>query len=129
VADIYDQVLAAAIRMLKPRSAGGYGFEATLTTEVVGAYDPATGTAPVTVTNYAGSAFRDTFRKDEIDGTRVLESDVKFLVSPKLVNGNTTPILNPEYKITFDGDVYTIINVSPWNYAGLTIGFEVQGRK
>ena len=129
MADIYDRALDMATRKLKPRSAGGFGFEATLTTEIVGAYDPATGMAPVTVTNYAGSAFRDTFRKDEIDGTRVLESDVKFLVSPKLVNGNTTPVLNPEYKITFDGDVYTIVNVNPWNYAGLNVGFEVQGRK
>lgn len=128
MADIYDRALALATRMLAPRSDGGKGLAMVLTTTSVGEYDPATGTAAITTTNYDGSAFRDTYRKDEIDGTRVLASDVKFLVSPVLLNGNTTPDINPQYKMTFDSQVYTIMSVSPWNYAGLNVGFEVQGR-
>lgn len=129
MADIYDRAYAMAARMLAPRSAGGKGLEATLTKVVPGAYDPATGTSTPTLTTYAGSAFRDTYSREEIDGTRVLVDDDKFLVSPELINGDATPMLDPQFKITFDGVEYTIVNVKPWNYAGLTVGFEVQGRK
>lgn len=126
--DAYDGALETALDMLKPRSQGGYGLEMVLTTTATGEYDPATGEAPITTTTYDGSAFRDTYKKNEIDGTRVLASDVKFLVSPKLLNGDTTPDINPQYKMTFDGQTYTIMSVSPWDYAGLNVGFEVQGR-
>lgn len=126
--DIYDRSLALATRMLAPRSAGGKGLEMVLSVTSVGEYDPATGAAPITTTTYNGSAFRDTYKKEEIDGNRVLASDVKFLVSPKLLNGDTTPDINPQYKIAFDAQTYTIMSVSPWDYAGLNVGFEVQGR-
>ena len=127
--DIYDAALATATRMLKPRSQGGYGLEATFTVTAAGEYDPATGTSPITSTNYTGSAFRDSYKREEIDGTRVLASDVKFLVSPVQYNGTAMPMLSPEYKLAFDGDTYTIVSVMPWKYAGLNVGFEVQGRK
>lgn len=128
MSDIYDRSLALATRMLAPRSEGGKGLLAEFKVSATGEYDPATGTAPVVDTTYTGSAFRDTYERSEIDGTRVLASDVKFLVSPVLLSGATTPPLNPQYKIMFDGDTYTIISVKPWNYAGLNVGFEVQGR-
>lgn len=127
--DIYDAALATAANMLKPRSQGGYGLDATFTVTTVGEYDPATGSSPITSTNYTGSAFRDSYKRQEIDGTRVLASDVKFLVSPVQSNGTAMPMLNPEYKLAFDGDTYTIVSVMPWKYAGLNVGFEVQGRK
>lgn len=126
--DIYDRSLALATRMLAPRSAGGKGLEMVLSVTTTGEYDTDTGEAPITTTTYDGSAFRDTYQKDEIDGTRVLGSDVKFLVSPVLLNGDTTPDISPQYKIEFDGQIYTIMSVSPWDYAGLNVGFEVQGR-
>lgn len=129
MADIYDRALATATRMLKPRSEGGYGLAATFTVTTVGEYDPATGTSPITETAYTGSAFRDTYKRQEIDGARVLASDVKFLVSPVQSDGTAMPMLNPEYKLAFDGDTYTIVSVMPWKYAGLNVGFEVQGRK
>jgi hypothetical protein len=129
VADIYDRALGTATRMLNTRANGGYGDVAVLTVTTIGEYDPDTGTAPVTTTEYTGSAFRDTFKREEVDGVRVLATDVKFLVSPKLANGNAAPDLNPEYRINFDGQDYIVVNVMPWNYAGLTVGFEVQARK
>ena len=129
MADIYDRALATATRMLKPRSQGGYGLEATFTVTTVGEYDPATGASPITSTAYTGSAFRDTYKREEIDGTRILASDVKFLVSPVQSDGNPMPLLSPDYKLNFDGDEYTIVSVMPWKYAGLNVGFEVQGRK
>lgn len=128
MADIYDRALATATRMLKPRSEGGYGLLAELKVSVTGAYDPSTGTSPVVETTYSGSAFRDTYKREEIDGSRILANDVKFLVSPVLLSGATTPLLSPEDKIAFDGTTYTVISVAPWNYAGLNVGFEVQGR-
>lgn len=126
--DIYDRALATATRMLAPRTSGGYGNTVVMTTRVVGEYEPETGEAPITETNYTGSAFRDTYKKEEIDGARILATDVKFLVSPTLANGDPTPQLSPDYKLNFDGEEYTIISVQPWNYAGLNVGFEVQGR-
>lgn len=129
MADIYDRAYALAVRQLSPRSAGGKGLEATLTVVTEGEYDPSTGTTPITTTNYAGSAFRDTYKKIEIDGSRVLADDVKFLVSPEMINGSAMPQPTPQDTLTFDGTVYTIVSVTPWNYAGLSVGFEVQGRK
>lgn len=129
MADIYDRALATATRMLKPRSEGGYGLQATFTVTTVGDYDPDTGTSPIVETAYLGSAFRDTYKRQEIDGTRVLASDVKFLVSPVQYDGTDMPMLDSQYKIEFDGDIYTIVSVMPWKYAGLNVGFEVQARK
>lgn len=129
MADIYDRALDTATRMLKPRSDGGYGLEATFTVTTEGEYDPATGTSPIVETAYTGSAFRDSYKREEIDGTRVLASDVKFLVSPVQSNGSAMPMLDAQYKLAFDGDTYTIVSVMPWKYAGLNVGFEVQGRK
>lgn len=128
MADIYDRALITATRQLAPRSQGGKGATAVFTIVVDGAYDTATGTTPQVTTNYTGSAFRDTYKRMEIDGSRVLASDVKFLVSPELANGAATPLLDPQYKLNFDGATYNIISVMPWNYAGLAVGYEVQAR-
>lgn len=128
MADIYDRSYALAVRMLAPRANGGKGAVAVFTTVIDGAYDPATGTTPQVTTNYTGSAFRDTYKRMEIDGSRVLASDVKFLVSPELADGSATPLLDPQYKLNFDGATYNIVSVMPWNYAGLAVGYEVQAR-
>ncbi|MNE92469.1 hypothetical protein D3C80_1901980 [compost metagenome] len=55
--------------------------------------------------------------------------DVKFLVSPLLLNGSDMPEPKTQDKVLFDGDTYNVESVKPWNYAGLAVGFEVQGRK
>lgn len=126
--DIYDRSKALAVRMLAPRSKGGKGLEMTLIKSVKGPRDPDTGGATTASTNYAGSAFRDTYEQKDIDGTLIKIGDVKFLVSPVQFSGSDMPQPATQDKILFDGKLYTVIQVNPWNYAGLAVGFEVQAR-
>lgn len=128
MSDIYDRAKATAARMLAPRSQGGKGLEATLRRTVAGEYDPDTG-ASETVTDYAGSAFRDTYSLQDIDGSMVKAGDVKFLLSPVLLDGTDTPEPKTQDKLLFDGGTYNVVSVKPWDYAGLSCGFEVQARK
>lgn len=128
MADIYDRGKALAVRMLAPRSKGGKGLEMTLARTAKGPRDPDTGGTPTVITNYHGSAFRDTYAKTDIDGTLIKASDVKLLVSPVLLDGSDTPEPTTQDTILFDGKKYTVAAVLPWNYAGLAVGFEVQAR-
>jgi len=127
--DIYDRAKASAARMLAPRSKGGKGLEMTLRRVTSGEYDPETGTAGETVEEFRGSAFRDTFDQADINGTTIQQDDVKFLVSPVLLNGMDMPKPGQGDSILFDQIKYAIVNVKPWNYAGLAVGFEVQARE
>lgn len=129
MADIYDRARATAIRMLAPRSKGSKGLEMTLTRTVAGEYDPEAGGATSTITDYLGSAFRDTYSNSDIDGTLIKAGDVKFLVSPALLDGSPMPTPATTDTILFDSQRFTVESVKPWNYAGVDIGFEVQARK
>ena len=128
MADIYDRGKALAMRMLAPRSKGGKGLEMTLTRTVKGPRDPDTGGTPNVVTNYQGSAFRDTYDLKDIDNALIKAGDVKLLVSPVQLDGTDMPVPSTQDSVLFDGTKYTIAGVSPWNYAGLAVGFEVQAR-
>ncbi|MCO7546170.1 hypothetical protein [Stutzerimonas nitrititolerans] len=128
MADIYDRSRALAVRMLAPRSRGGKGLEMALIRTIEGDYDPVTGGTSTTTDQYDGSAFRDIYRQDDIDGTYIKQGDVKLLVSPAQLNGADMPEPGTQDRIQFDGGAYTIVSVKPWNYAGLTVGFEVQAR-
>ena len=128
MADIYDRAKATAIRMLSPRSKGGKGLEMILRKTVEGEYDPSTGSAEIIVTEYAGSAFRDTFELKSIDGTLIRRGDVKLLVSPVMVAGGDMPEPAENDQVVFDGVTYTVVACDPWSYAGLAVGFEVQAR-
>lgn len=122
--DIYDRGRALAIRLLAPRSAGGKGLECTVRRAGDDAYDPETGGTAVTYTDAVGSALRTRFTADEIDGTLVLASDVKFIVSPALPGG--APVTGD--LLVFDGSTYNVRQVSAGNYAGLDVVYFVQGR-
>ena len=129
MSDIYDRAKASAARMLAPRSKGGKGLELSLLRVTTGEYDPDTGTTPVTTVQYDGSGFRENYRQQDIDGSRIKQGDVKILISPLLLDGTDTPKPISQDKILFDGDTYTVQNVDPWDYAGLAVGFSVQARK
>lgn len=129
MSDIYDRAKASAARMLAPRSKGGKGLELSLLRVTTGEYDPDTGTTPVTTVQFDGSGFRENYRQQDIDGSRIKQGDVKILVSPLLLDGADIPQPISQDKILFDGDTYTVQNVDPWDYAGLAVGFAVQARK
>ena len=129
MSDIYDRAKASAARMLAPRSNGGKGLELSLLRVTTGEYDPESGTTPVTTDQYDGSGFRENYNQRDIDGSRIKQGDVKILISPLLLDGTDTPQPISQDKILFDGDTYTVQNVDPWDYAGLSVGFSVQARK
>ncbi len=129
MSDVYDRAKASAGRMLGLRASGGKGAALTLQKATAGAYDTDTGTAGSTTVDYAGSAFRDTYKQSEVDGSRIKQGDVKLLVSPLLLNGADMPEPAAQDKVVFDGSTYTVQYVLPMNYAGLAVGFEVQARK
>lgn len=122
---IYDRAKALAARLLSPSDKGA---ALTLHVKTAGAYDPETG-ASETVTNYSGSGIRTNYAAAEIDGSLIMQDDVKLIVSPVQISEADMPQPKPADAITFDGSVYQVIDVKPWNYAGVACGFEVQARK
>jgi len=128
MADIYDRSRALAARMLAPRGKGGKGLELVLERTVEGEYDPVTGGSASDTTSFHGSSFRDSYQQDDIDGTYIKQDDAKLLVSPVQLNGADMPTPETQDRLIFDGQVYAVISVKPWNYAGLTVGCEVQAR-
>lgn len=128
MADIYDRSKALAIRMLAPRANGGKGAPLTLSRTVKGPRNPDTGATTDVTTTYPGSGLRESYEQSDIDGTNIKVGDVKFIVSPVQLNSLDMPQAAPQDKVTFDGKIYTVVQVNPWNYAGLAVGFEVQAR-
>ncbi|WNW10125.1 hypothetical protein RRX38_02835 [Pseudomonas sp. DTU_2021_1001937_2_SI_NGA_ILE_001] len=128
MADIHDRGRALAIRMLAPRSKGGKGAALVLTRVTKGTRDPDTGQTVGGTQTFTGSGLRESLALEDVDGTAIKASDVKLLVSPVQADGTDMPQPTTADKITFDGTAYTIVRVDPWNYAGVTVGFEVQAR-
>lgn len=127
--DIYDRAKSSAVRMLAPRSKGGKGLELSLVRFTTGEYNPEIGGSPVTAEQFDGSGLRQNYRQQDIDGSLIKQGDVRFLISPVLLDGADTPKPMTLDKVTFDGDTYTIQHVDPWDYAGIAVGFSVQARK
>lgn len=126
--DIYDRAKALAARMLAPRSKGGKGLELILRRETVGEYDPDATSAPTELV-LSGSGFREEYESKYVNGTLIIRGDVKLLVSPVQLDGKDMPLPQSNDRIDFDGTTYTVIAVGPWNYAGLSVGYELQVRK
>ncbi len=129
MASIYEEAKALAIELLGLVSQGGNGAEMTLRRTTTGEYDPEGGEAPVTEEAFTGSAFRDAYGLKDIDGTLIRAGDAKLLVSPVQLNGSDMPTPKQGDGIEFAGDLYNVVSVTPWNYAGVDVGFEVQARK
>lgn len=128
MADIHDRGRALAVRLLAPRSRGGKGLEMALIRTTEGPYDPDTGTAGQTETPYQGSGLRDTYEAAEVDGALIRQDDAKLILSPVTLDGIDLPDPESGDQIDFDGSRYQVVSVKPWNYAGVDIGYEVQGR-
>lgn len=127
MADIYDRARATATRMLVPRTKGGKGLEAVLTKTVTPPYVPGQPNVPEAF-SFNVSMVRIGYEIKDIDGTLIQESDTRFLVSPVQLDGSDTPEIETGDSIDFGGETWTVVNCQPWNYAGLNVGFEVQGR-
>ncbi|MFZ2407008.1 MAG: hypothetical protein WAW41_17875 [Methylobacter sp.] len=118
--NFYERMQQTANKMLK-----GKGQSITLTRQIAGAYDPATGAASVTTTTQTGTGAIFDYGNKNIDGTLIKAGDKQLLLSAINAAGTalTAPLLNDT--VTISGVVYTLVaplkTISP---AGTTILFE-----
>lgn len=130
MADIYDRSRKTAIRMLGLRSKGGKGEKLKLTISSTDEPEVIDGIVVPNDDIYLGSGVRIEYTNRDINDTVIKMGDVKFLVSPIQLDGTDMPTeIQPQSKIEFAGSVYSVVNSKPWNFTGLSIGFEVQARK
>lgn len=125
--DIHDRGRALAIRMLAPRT-NGKGLALTLRKKTVGEYSPETGGQDTVWTGTDGSGLRTNYKQEDIDGTYVLQGDTRILLSPVALDGSDIPQPSTNDQIVFDASTYNVIRVGPWDYAGVTCGYELQCR-
>ena len=129
-APIYTRARATAIKQLglPPTGKGS-----TLTLHRVtggGDYVPGGGESAPTVTTHTGSGIRTAYRLQDVDGTLVQASDVRFIVSPALQSVGDMPTPKASDTLSFGGTVYNVISCKPWDFDGVTpIGFIVQARE
>jgi hypothetical protein len=125
--DIHDRGRALAIRMLAPRPKGK-GLELVLRKKTVGEYNPETGGQETTWAETDGSGLRTNYSQEDIDDTYILQGDVRILLSPVGLDGGDMPTPSTNDQIVFDTSTYNVIRVGPWDYAGVTCGYELQCR-
>jgi len=99
------------------------GEPCTVTSTTEGTFDPATGTVGAgTTTVQSGFAAPDTYNSYEINGTTVLQGDVKLVLS-KL---DTRPSVGDTVQL--DSVTYRIMDVYPVRMSGADVVYVVQGR-
>lgn len=125
--DIHDRGRALAIRMLAPRLKGK-GLGLVLRNKTVGEYNPETGGQDVVWTETNGSGLRTNYDQQDIDGSYILQGDTRILLSPTAADGSGIPEPSTNDVILFDGSEYKIIRVGPWNFAGVSCGYDLQCR-
>ncbi|MBX9754538.1 MAG: hypothetical protein K2X80_07260 [Pseudomonadaceae bacterium] len=124
MSEFYDEAAAVVTEALAE-----YGAPLTIRKIVAGEYDTDTGGMSQTITDHVTVGLRESYRLQDIDGSTIKRNDVKLLIGPALTAGGQTPAPTTQDKIIFDGSTYTVQNVDPWNYAGVSVGFSVQARK
>ena len=112
----YAATAATATRLLER-----FGAACTLKRETEGTYDPATGTAPITVASLATTAAVFAYEQKYIDGTLILQGDQRAYMAPAV-----TPRQGD--KLTWQGKDYEVVAVKPVSPAGVPVLFEAQIR-
>lgn len=80
--------------------------------------------------DYEGSGIRVNYTTFEYRDTTILRNDYKLYLCPVLIDGTTdcpTPTIGDT--VTFDNDLYKVINLEAWNASGLPCGWKCQMRK
>lgn len=117
--EFYAKMQATANRLLK-----GKGQSITLSRQTAGAYDPATGTAAVTVTTQTAYGAVFPYADKNIDGVLIQEGDKQLLLSA--LNSAGTALVAPALNDTvlIDSVTYTITRIKPLSPAGTTVLFD-----
>lgn len=126
--DMYERLRAMVIRNLKPRSQGGNGLAGTLQ-HLTKAYNPDTDMVEQTKVAYSISGIRASYKIRHVDGQLIRQGDMKFYLSPVLLDGVTDcPVPITTDQLDYDGVTYFIISVKPWRHAGTDCGWVLQLR-
>ncbi|HNT88274.1 MAG TPA: hypothetical protein PKL84_10460, partial [Candidatus Hydrogenedentes bacterium] len=84
-----------------------FGQTVTFTSVVVGTYDPATGAAPKTETTYQVNGAIFDIAADRVDGTTILQSDRRLVLSARTTTGGTFPAPKADDFFTVGGVQYS----------------------
>ncbi len=112
----YARTAATATRLLQR-----FGAACTLKRQTTGEYDPATGQAPVTVTELPTTAAVFAYDQKYIDGTLILQGDQRAYMAPAFVpkQGDV---------LSWQGRDWQVVAVKPLSPAGINCLFEAQLR-
>lgn len=113
---LYDRLAATALRLLQ-----AYGASATLKASTAGTYDPATGSASVTVVSTAVSAAVFDYPAKLVDGTLIKTGDKKALIA-----ASGAPAVG--HALTWQGKDYQIVSLKTVSPAGQPVIYEAQIR-
>lgn len=127
MADLFDRLRVTVVKQLAPRSAGGKGMAGILIRKER-TYNPETDMNESVDTTYDISGLRASFKLYHIDGSLIRSSDVKFDLSPALLDGNVCPTPTTTDQIQLDSKLYTIVTIANWNGADDALGWILQLR-
>ena len=100
-----------------------FGQPVTITTSVTGVYNPATGTAPSSVTSHEGWAALFDYGARDVNGTLIQQGDKQLLLSPNLI---APPKLDDV--VTVSQVKYTIKNIKVVSPSGVPVLYECNVR-
>lgn len=124
---IHNRMRAMTIRQL---GVNGNGAPAVLKRKSEGTFDPATGAVTgSTITEYNASAVRVNYKEYAYKNESIIYGDFQLYLCPVLQDGSDTPEPKHDDLITFSGDTFKVINIIPWNAAGVVCGWKLQMRK
>ena len=88
------------------------GQAVTITRKTSGDYDHTTGAVTITESTESGYGVPGRYKQNEIDGTMVLQGDVKLLLSPK--QADETELTKPQVndQVTMSSRIFTIQSVN-----------------
>lgn len=101
------------------------GAMLTFTRSAAGVYDPATGTAAVTLTDFTVTGAVFDYPDAAVNGTDILTGDKRVLVSAQ----NLTVVPTTGDYITIAGAKHSIIRIKRLAPAGVAVLYTLQARK
>ena len=118
MSQFYDNLAATAARLLAT-----YGQVFEFTRYAPGSYDPSTGTDGAgATTTYSGNAAVFDYKSREIDGTNILQSDIRLLAE------RLTTVPERGDTVSIGGINYRVMRASPLAPGGVAVTYNLQLR-
>ena len=124
---IHKNLQAMTIRQLGLK---GNGIPAILHKETEGVYNPNTGMVEGGgLVDYAGSGIRVNYKSFDYRDLTIVHGDFRLYLSPQLQDGSPCPTPEIGDTVSFDDDLYKVVNFETWKAAHLECGWKIQVRK